>query len=191
MRSKAVQDWRCSTICLTVEGTHSESAAQLAAATPEEDDDGDYRLADLRAQVNPDDVHRIVDTPLFYLRNQADTTAKQPVVDLVRRFIQKVVIAKIPGHQPATLEVHGRITSIPASMEASSVLEERLSVLNPHDDLVRQVTGDHAVEQKEKSSSTLTRRSFPSYERSRSRGAIAHPGNAKTPQRLRLRGFCK
>jgi hypothetical protein len=87
-----------------LEATRSE----IAAAKPTEDDGVD-RLADLRAQVNPDNVRRIVETLLFYLRDHADTTAKQPFIDLVRQFIQKVVIGKTPGHQPATLEVHGPV----------------------------------------------------------------------------------
>lgn len=36
------------------------------------------RLAGLRAQINPDNVRHIVDTLLFYLRDHADTTPKQP-----------------------------------------------------------------------------------------------------------------
>ena len=44
----------------------------------------------------------------------------------MRQFIQKVVIGKAPGHQPATLEVHGRIASILAAMEAATLMEKLL-----------------------------------------------------------------
>ena len=46
------------------------------------------------------------------LREHADAETKQRFINIVRQFIQKVVIGKTPGHQPASLEVHGRIASI-------------------------------------------------------------------------------
>jgi hypothetical protein len=49
-------------------------------------------------------------------------------MEVLRQFVQKVVIGKTPGHQPATLEVHGRIGSILAAMEATTILEEQASV---------------------------------------------------------------
>jgi hypothetical protein len=34
-----------------------------------------------------------------------------------------------PGHQPASLEVHGRIASILAAMEAATILEKQFEAL--------------------------------------------------------------
>ncbi|PDT75456.1 Site-specific recombinase and resolvase superfamily protein [Sinorhizobium sp. BJ1] len=108
------------------------------------------RLAELRAQTNPDTVRYIVDTLLFYLRDHADTATNQPFIDLVRQLVQKVVIGKTPGHQPATLEVHGRIASILAAMEASTILEERFKLLKHHDYLARHESGELDTELKRK-----------------------------------------
>ncbi|KRB58276.1 hypothetical protein ASE04_28250 [Rhizobium sp. Root708] len=58
------------------------------------------------------------------MREHADAATKQPFINIVRQFIQKVVIGKTPGHQPASLEVHGRIASILAAMEAATILEK-------------------------------------------------------------------
>lgn len=44
-----------------------------------------------------------VDTLLFCLRDHAAATAKQPFIDLMRQLVQKVVVGKTPGHQPATI----------------------------------------------------------------------------------------
>ena len=43
---------------------------------------------------------------------------------IVRDLIQKVVIGKTPGHQPATLEMHGPIANIVASMEVMDLLKQ-------------------------------------------------------------------
>lgn len=95
-------------------------------------------------------VQHVVDKLLFYLRDHADTTTKQPFVDLVRQFVQTVVIGKTPGHQPASLEVHGRIASILAAMEATTNMEERFKLLRHHDYLARIETGELDTEGKRK-----------------------------------------
>ncbi|WP_281034244.1 hypothetical protein [Rhizobium ruizarguesonis] len=43
----------------------------------------------------------------------------------MRQFIQKVMTGKTPGHQPASLEVHGRIASILAAVEAATIMEKQ------------------------------------------------------------------
>ncbi|WP_254229097.1 hypothetical protein [Agrobacterium salinitolerans] len=65
----------------------------------------------------------------YYMREHADSETKQPFINLVRQFIQKVVIGKTPGHQPASLEVHGRIASILAAMDAATILEKQFEAL--------------------------------------------------------------
>lgn len=59
----------------------------------------------------------------------------------MRQFIQKVVIGKTPGHQPASLEVHGRIASILAAMEAATIMEKQFEALARHDYLEKLRTG--------------------------------------------------
>ena len=56
----------------------------------------------------------------------------QPLVDIVRMLIQKVIVGPRPSHKPATLQVHGRIASILAAMEASTILEKQLITLHQH-----------------------------------------------------------
>ena len=58
------------------------------------------------------------------MREHADTETKQPFIDIVRQFIQKVVVSKTPCHQPASLEVHGGIASVLAVMEAATIMEK-------------------------------------------------------------------
>ncbi|MFC0805308.1 hypothetical protein ACFHWW_07545 [Ensifer sp. P24N7] len=77
---------------------------------------------------------------------------KQPFINIVRQFIQKVVIGKTPGHQPASLEVHGRIASILAAMEAATIMEKQFEALARHDYLEKLRTGELDTEQKQKKS---------------------------------------
>ncbi|CCM78298.1 hypothetical protein [Rhizobium mesoamericanum] len=105
-------------------------------------------------------VELVINSAFYYMREQADTETKQPFINIVRQFIQKVVIGKTPGHQPASLEVHGQIASILAAMEAVTILEKQFEALTRHDYLEKLWAGEPDTEQKQKSSSTHTRRSF-------------------------------
>ncbi|MFC3970053.1 recombinase family protein, partial [Rhizobium lemnae] len=67
-----------------------------------------------------------------------------------RQFIQKVVIGKTPGYQPASLEVHGRIASILAAMEAATILEKQFEALKQHDYLEKLRAGELETEHKKK-----------------------------------------
>ena len=63
---------------------------------------------------------------LIYLaRNNADEHAKQRLMPIVRDLIQKVVIGKTPGHQPASLQLHGSSANIMASMEVRDLVEQQ------------------------------------------------------------------
>lgn len=84
------------------------------------------------------------------MREHADAATKQPFINIVRQFIQKVVIGKTPGHQPASLEVHGRIASILAAIEAATILEKQFEALKQHDYLERLRAGEIDTEQKQK-----------------------------------------
>jgi hypothetical protein len=76
------------------------------------------------------------------MREHADTETKQPFINIVHQFIQKVVIGKTPGHQPASLEVHGRIASILAAMEAATIMEKQFEALKRNDYLEKLRAGE-------------------------------------------------
>ena len=53
------------------------------------------------------------------MRDHADNQTKQPIIGIIRQFIQEVVIASTPGRPSAALEVHIRIASILAAMDVA------------------------------------------------------------------------
>ncbi|MGY5811704.1 recombinase family protein [Rhizobium sp. LEGMi198b] len=108
------------------------------------------KIRKLKAEVSPQAVELIINSAFYYMREHADSETKQPFVNIVRQFIQKVVIGKTPGHQPASLEVHGRIASILAAMEAATILEKQFKALKQHDYLEKLRAGELDTEQKQK-----------------------------------------
>ena len=84
------------------------------------------------------------------MREHADTETKQPSINLAQQFIQKVVIGWTPGNQPASLEVHGRISGILAAMKAATILEKQFEALKQHDDQEKLRAGELDTEQKRK-----------------------------------------
>jgi hypothetical protein len=74
----------------------------------------------------------------------------QPIIDVIRMLIRKVVIGKAPGHQPASLEIHGRIVTIMAAMEVSTLLEKQLITLQRHHYLDAKEAGLLGTEAKKK-----------------------------------------
>lgn len=106
----------------TLEERRAGLEAPLKQA-PAEEDFGE-KIRKLKAEVSPEAVELVINSAFYYLREHADTETKQPFINIARQFIQKVVIGKTPGHQPASLEVHGRIAFILAAMEAATILEK-------------------------------------------------------------------
>lgn len=101
--------------------------------------------------MSPEAVELIINSVSYYIREHADAETKQPFINIVRQFIQKVVIGKTPGHQPASLEVHGRIASILAAMEAATIMEKQFEALQRHDYLEKRRAGELETEaQKQK-----------------------------------------
>jgi hypothetical protein len=100
----------------------AELTAKLVTLTTVEPDIT-VRPVELRKQINPEAVRQIMALVLFYMRGGMDTDTIQPLIAITRRFIQKVVICKTPGHQPAFLEVHGLISSILAQMDVLDFME--------------------------------------------------------------------
>jgi len=95
---------------------------------PEAEDFGE-KIRKLKTEVSPQAVELVINSAFYYMREHADAATKQPFINIVRQFIQKVVIGKTPGYQPASLEVHGRIASILAAMEAATILEKQFEAL--------------------------------------------------------------
>ncbi|QCJ00388.1 hypothetical protein [Agrobacterium larrymoorei] len=54
----------------------------------------------------------VINSAVYNMREHADTETKQPFINIMRQFTQKVVIGKTSCHQLASLEVDGRIASI-------------------------------------------------------------------------------
>jgi len=92
----------------TIEDRRAGLEARLNQAPEEEDFGG--RIRKLKAEVSPQAVERIINSAFYYMREHADTETKQPYI--LHQCIRKVVIVKTPGHQPASLKVHGRIAGI-------------------------------------------------------------------------------
>lgn len=106
------------------------------------------RLRQLRQEINPETVETILNAAVYLARDHADTATKQPFVDIIRQLVQKVVILKTPGRQPADLEVHGRIASILAAVETAQMMEMRFrSVIEQHV-LARELSGEIDTEDK-------------------------------------------
>ncbi|WP_312406277.1 recombinase family protein [Rhizobium sp.] len=116
---------------------------------PEVEDFGG-RIRKLKAEVSPEAVELVINSAFYYMREHADTETKQSFINLVRQFVQKVVIGKTPGHQPASLEVHGRIASILAAMEAATIMEKQFEALKRRDYLEKLRAGELDEEAKRK-----------------------------------------
>ena len=150
----------------TLEERRAGLEARLKQA-PAEEDFGE-KIKKLKAEVSPDAVELVINSAFYYLREHADTETKQPFINIVRQFIQKVVIGKTPGHQPATLEVHGLISSILAQMDVLDLMERRF-VAEVHADFIEKLEAGE-IETKEKQKKLLDpyeeelRRKYPEWE---------------------------
>ena len=97
---------------------------------------------------------------LFHMRDGMHTDMMQPFITIIRRFIQKVVIGKTPGHQPATVEVHGPISSILAQMDVLDFMERRF-VAEVHADFIEKLeAGEIETKEKQKAPSREQRGLF-------------------------------
>jgi hypothetical protein len=75
---------------------------------------------------------------MLQARKGMDEDGKRRLMPIVRQLVQKVVIGQTPGHQPATLEVHGLIASILAQMDALTFMERRF-IAEAHADFVQKL----------------------------------------------------
>jgi hypothetical protein len=67
---------------------------------------------------------------------------------IVRDLIQTVVIGKTPGHQPTSLQVHGDIAHIMASMDVIDVLQQQFFTAAQNDLMTRMASGEIDTEDK-------------------------------------------
>jgi DNA invertase Pin-like site-specific DNA recombinase len=125
---------------LVLELTHSQAPAE----------DFQEKIAKLKAQFNPANTEISIRKLIFLARNNADEHAKQRLMPIVRDLIQTVVIGKTPGHQPASLQVHGSIANIMASMEVLDLMEQQFITAAQNDLMARIASGEIDTEQKRK-----------------------------------------
>jgi DNA invertase Pin-like site-specific DNA recombinase len=108
------------------------------------------KIAKLKAQFNPQNTEIAIRKLLFLARNNADEQAKRGLMPIVRDLIQTVVIGKTPGHQPASLQVHGDIANIMASMDVIDVMQQQFVAAAQNDLLTRIASGEIDTEGKRK-----------------------------------------
>ncbi|NEJ31717.1 recombinase family protein [Rhizobium leguminosarum] len=130
-----------------LEETRMKLAAELTALE-EPAEDFQEKIAKVREQFNPANVEISIRKLIFLARNNADEQAKQRLMPIVRDLIQTVVIGKTPGHQPASLQVHGDIANIMASMEVLERLEQQFVAAAQNDLLAKIASGEIDTEAK-------------------------------------------
>lgn len=106
------------------------------------------KIEKLKAQFNEQTVEIAISKPIFLAGNNADEAAKRRLMPFMRDLIQTVVIGKTPSHQPASLEVHGDIAHIMASMNVIDVLQQRFFTAAQNDLMTRLVSGEIDTEDK-------------------------------------------
>ncbi|MDX0203826.1 recombinase family protein [Sinorhizobium meliloti] len=130
-----------------LEATREKLVTELADAEAPAEDFAE-KVARVKAQFNPQNVEVIIRKLIFLARNNANEQAKQRLMPIVRDLIQTVVIGKTPGHQPATLEVHGSIANIMASMEVMDLMEQQFLAAAGNDLMARIASGEIDTEAK-------------------------------------------
>jgi DNA invertase Pin-like site-specific DNA recombinase len=75
------------------------------------------KIEDLRRRHNPEQTAVWMRNLMTMARGNGNEDAKRGLMPIVRQLVQTVVIGKTPGHQPASLQVHGLIAAIFAQMD--------------------------------------------------------------------------
>src|SRR3546814_10323227 len=96
----------------------------------------------MKAQFNPENTEIAILKLLFRACNNADEQAKRGLMPIVRDLIQTVVIGKSPGHQPASLQVHGDIANIMASMDVMDLMQQQFVAAAQNDLLAGIASGE-------------------------------------------------
>ncbi|MBY5625909.1 recombinase family protein [Rhizobium leguminosarum] len=131
-----------------LEVTREKLVKELAATAEEPAEDFQEKIARLRAQFNPANTEIAIRKLIFLARNNADEQAKRRLMPIVRDLIQTVVIGKTPGHQPASLQVHGDIANIMASMDVIDIMQQQFVASAQNDLMTRIASGEIDTEAK-------------------------------------------
>jgi DNA invertase Pin-like site-specific DNA recombinase len=142
-------------------------ASEIDAFTTSEPDMR-AKIEELKQRHNPAQTELRMRHFFLQARRGKNDDAKRQVMPIVRSLVQKVVIGKTPGHQPATLEVHGLISSILAQMDVLDLMERRF-VAEVHADFIEKLeAGEIATKEKQKklldSYEEELRRKYPEWE---------------------------
>ncbi|PLK68678.1 Site-specific recombinase and resolvase superfamily protein [Rhizobium sp. TH135] len=125
-----------------------EQLARELATVEEPVQDFKGKIEKLKTQFNPANIGIAIRKLIFLARNNADEAAKRRLMPIVRDLIQTVVIGKTPGHQPASLQVHGDIANIMASMDVIDVLQQQFFTAAQNDLMTRMTSGEIDTEAK-------------------------------------------
>ncbi|RFZ86304.1 recombinase family protein [Shinella sp. WSJ-2] len=123
---------------------------ELSAAEEPAAEGFQEKIARLKAQFNAANTEIAIRKLLFLARNNADEQAKRRLMPIVRDLIQTVVIGKTPGHRPASLQVHGDIANIMASMDVIDIMQQQFVAAAQNDLMARIASGEIDTEHKKK-----------------------------------------
>ena len=96
------------------------------------------KIEELRRRHNPEETEMAMRQFMLMARKGKNEEAKRMLMPIVRQLVQKVVIGKTPGHQPASLQVHGLIASILAQMDVIDYMKSRF-ISEIHEDFVERL----------------------------------------------------
>lgn len=96
------------------------------------------KIEELRRRHNPEETEMAMRQFMMVARKGKNEEAKRMLMPIVRQLVQKVVIGKTPGHQPASLQVHGLIASILAQMDVLDYMKSRF-ISEIHEDFVERL----------------------------------------------------
>ncbi len=96
------------------------------------------KIEELRRRHNPEETEMAMRQFMLMARRGKNEEAKRMLMPIVRQLVQKVVVGKTPGHQPASLQVHGLIASILAQMDVLDYMKSRF-ISEIHEDFVERL----------------------------------------------------
>ena len=96
------------------------------------------KIEELRRRHNPEETEMAMRQFMMVARKGKNEEAKRMLMPIVRQLVQKVVVGKTPGHQPASLQVHGLIASILAQMDVLDYMKSRF-ISEIHEDFVERL----------------------------------------------------
>ena len=118
------------------------------------------KIEQLSRRHNPQETEMAMRQFMRMARKGTDEDAKRALMPIVRQLVQKVVIGKTPGHQPASLQVHGLIAAILAQMDVIDYMCSRF-MSEVHEDFMERVeAGDIDSEEKKEMMLDIYREEF-------------------------------